>query len=113
MRITSGLPGDSWESTASRQWLMLRASFLVRIRTEAVADRKSTRLNSSHPSISYAVFCLKKKPHHLCYPSTSHPLGPTKERHFQRDAEPPDRTPHHHTDALRTRTHDPPRHPRN
>src|SRR5690348_18115533 len=26
-----------------------------------VRDRKSTRLNSSHPSISYAVFCLKKK----------------------------------------------------
>src|SRR6267142_5652166 len=26
-----------------------------------VADRKSTRLNSSHMSISYAVFCLKKK----------------------------------------------------
>src|SRR3989442_8615202 len=29
------------------------------------ADRKSTRLNSSHVRISYAVFCLKKK-HHLC-----------------------------------------------
>src|SRR5690348_17585833 len=28
---------------------------------EVWADRKSTRLNSSHPSISYAVFCLKKK----------------------------------------------------
>src|SRR3712207_8366145 len=30
-------------------------------------DRKSTRLNSSHANISYAVFCLKKKPirHHL------------------------------------------------
>src|SRR5689334_24466629 len=27
----------------------------------APADRKSTRLNSSHSSISYAVFCLKKK----------------------------------------------------
>src|SRR5258705_13074656 len=27
----------------------------------AVADRKSTRLNSSHLGISYAVFCLKKK----------------------------------------------------
>src|SRR5689334_23712792 len=27
----------------------------------AVSDRKSTRLNSSHSSISYAVFCLKKK----------------------------------------------------
>src|SRR5438128_4375388 len=29
--------------------------------TTAAADRKSTRLNSSHGSISYAVFCLKKK----------------------------------------------------
>src|SRR2546430_7230375 len=28
---------------------------------EAYADRKSTRLNSSHSQISYAVFCLKKK----------------------------------------------------
>src|SRR5438309_8196148 len=27
-------------------------------------DRKSTRLNSSHSSISYAVFCLKKKKQH-------------------------------------------------
>src|SRR3712207_9414011 len=27
----------------------------------ALADRKSTRLNSSHANISYAVFCLKKK----------------------------------------------------
>src|SRR5699024_11780527 len=30
-------------------------------RTWRMADRKSTRLNSSHVSISYAVFCLKKK----------------------------------------------------
>src|SRR5699024_7121707 len=29
-------------------------------------DRKSTRLNSSHVSISYAVFCLKKKIQNLC-----------------------------------------------
>src|SRR5438094_4569761 len=29
--------------------------------TERVGDRKSTRLNSSHRTISYAVFCLKKK----------------------------------------------------
>src|SRR3712207_7561957 len=28
-------------------------------------DRKSTRLNSSHANISYAVFCLKKKNQHL------------------------------------------------
>src|SRR5689334_25439712 len=30
-------------------------------RTRPAQDRKSTRLNSSHSSISYAVFCLKKK----------------------------------------------------
>src|SRR2546430_13381904 len=29
----------------------------------AITDRKSTRLNSSHSQISYAVFCLKKKNH--------------------------------------------------
>src|SRR3712207_7593746 len=29
--------------------------------TQVVPDRKSTRLNSSHANISYAVFCLKKK----------------------------------------------------
>src|SRR2546428_5172018 len=32
-------------------------------------DRKSTRLNSSHSQISYAVFCLKKK-HHAARPVT-------------------------------------------
>src|SRR3712207_7874269 len=29
-------------------------------------DRKSTRLNSSHANISYAVFCLKKKKNYIC-----------------------------------------------
>src|SRR3712207_8862485 len=33
----------------------------VRERRPAGRDRKSTRLNSSHANISYAVFCLKKK----------------------------------------------------
>src|SRR3712207_7834613 len=32
-----------------------------------VLDRKSTRLNSSHANISYAVFCLKKKKNKLIY----------------------------------------------
>src|SRR2546427_2346901 len=31
---------------------------------DMLRDRKSTRLNSSHSQISYAVFCLKKKIHH-------------------------------------------------
>src|SRR3712207_8407154 len=34
---------------------------LIRIADRNVKDRKSTRLNSSHANISYAVFCLKKK----------------------------------------------------
>src|SRR3712207_7824958 len=34
-------------------------------------DRKSTRLNSSHANISYAVFCLKKKKHKY-YVNTTH-----------------------------------------
>src|SRR5256885_13172054 len=33
----------------------------IAVDEHAVADRKSTRLNSSHLVISYAVFCLKKK----------------------------------------------------
>src|SRR5690349_24609625 len=36
-------------------------SWSSRCRTSARRDRKSTRLNSSHVEISYAVFCLKKK----------------------------------------------------
>src|SRR3970282_1911286 len=35
-------------------------------------DRKSTRLNSSHITISYAVFCLKKKKHDLRQDIASH-----------------------------------------
>src|SRR5207302_10569923 len=34
-----------------------------------IEDRKSTRLNSSHVKISYAVFCLKKKKKHIHDPS--------------------------------------------
>src|SRR2546429_6680317 len=39
-------------------------------RPDAMLDRKSTRLNSSHGYISYAVFCLKKKKKHD-FPYTS------------------------------------------
>src|SRR3954465_14835774 len=47
---------------------------------QTCADRKSTRLNSSHTIISYAVFCLKKKsqptPHHTRYPPSRTPARP-------------------------------------
>src|ERR1039458_10778957 len=46
-----------------RQWLPVveRALTGTSRGTNAESDRKSTRLNSSHLGISYAVFCLKKK----------------------------------------------------
>src|SRR3712207_6848491 len=37
-------------------------------------DRKSTRLNSSHANISYAVFCLKKKKNHP-HPTINHNIA--------------------------------------
>src|SRR3712207_7320887 len=47
----------------------LRVGSVVRRIGPEDADRKSTRLNSSHANISYAVFCLKKKTLHITPPS--------------------------------------------
>src|SRR3712207_7550682 len=64
---TNGLVGDACELTEVGAVLVGggelhdRWETLVRVRT----DRKSTRLNSSHANISYAVFCLKKKNNNL------------------------------------------------
>src|SRR3712207_8651166 len=41
-------------------------------RAQTQADRKSTRLNSSHANISYAVFCLKKKKKNTTLSSEDH-----------------------------------------
>src|SRR5258707_8585186 len=38
-----------------------RVGLMLNVRKQDLRDRKSTRLNSSHANISYAVFCLKKK----------------------------------------------------
>src|SRR6266513_1411075 len=51
-----------WPSNVCRRSAAVH-SWLCRLRYPR-ADRKSTRLNSSHVSISYAVFCLKKKKTH-------------------------------------------------
>src|SRR5690606_41902392 len=51
----------------SREWSVVvapdsfKGSLTAQDAAAAMADRKSTRLNSSHVKISYAVFCLKKK----------------------------------------------------
>src|SRR3712207_7187005 len=51
-------------------WWMPR---VYEAKKDVVRDRKSTRLNSSHANISYAVFCLKKKKHHQDIYANSQP----------------------------------------
>src|SRR5260221_10790408 len=65
----------------------------------AVVDRKSTRLNSSHTVISYAVFCLKKKKHHTLlveHKGTQRPTHPGSQP-------PPERTQHQKSSHAGTR----------
>src|SRR3712207_7610888 len=59
-----GVAGVGDHSTAALHPQRVRGSttrVLHGVRPDADRDRKSTRLNSSHANISYAVFCLKKK----------------------------------------------------
>src|ERR1022692_3543028 len=62
MRTHVVLPGDLVAAIDHLVGKRGRSSFLKQAAWEEV-DRKSTRLNSSHLVISYAVFCLKKKRH--------------------------------------------------
>src|SRR2546430_4664446 len=52
--------GPLSEAGVATHEIVLSARSYARERA-VIADRKSTRLNSSHSQISYAVFCLKKK----------------------------------------------------
>src|SRR5690606_41783250 len=56
-----GLPVEPAERVDDRAPDALRGVRGERLVALRVVDRKSTRLNSSHVKISYAVFCLKKK----------------------------------------------------
>src|SRR3712207_9459179 len=58
LEIDDPLELERGEIGASRKAVGGRVEVRPRVRHE---DRKSTRLNSSHANISYAVFCLKKK----------------------------------------------------
>src|SRR3712207_8572889 len=57
-QVSGGFPTDTEEGDFDEAF------------SSAAVDRKSTRLNSSHANISYAVFCLKKKKQHT--PQTTH-----------------------------------------
>src|SRR5258708_25096513 len=59
-----GFSGDGGTATLAAKVVIFHS---------AAEDRKSTRLNSSHQIISYAVFCLKKKKKKELYSLTIHP----------------------------------------
>src|SRR3712207_7382716 len=64
-RFDMGMDMDvSWETRHFAATIGMEAGFFK------IQDRKSTRLNSSHANISYAVFCLKKKNNHTIYQLT-------------------------------------------
>src|SRR5688572_8783629 len=57
-----GINPDEWVSTSSSPFFTALLALCYKIAgLNVYTDRKSTRLNSSHSQISYAVFCLKKK----------------------------------------------------
>src|SRR3712207_6975443 len=61
---TALLLGTLWWRSARSRLMLAAIAVAVALAVAAAADaedRKSTRLNSSHANISYAVFCLKKK----------------------------------------------------
>jgi len=58
--LTFTAPGD-WSGVTDPMTFAVTTNDGSTNSVQAVADRKSTRLNSSHITISYAVFCLKKK----------------------------------------------------
>src|SRR3989475_6007561 len=66
-----------------------RAQPLVRDHDQdgVLADRESTRLNSSHSQISYAVFCLKKKKKKNTQHDSTHKISDTNKRDIQRTHE--------------------------
>src|SRR5690606_42101308 len=61
LSLHDALPICPWARLRSATSRMGRSMFASGRRCAGPRDRKSTRLNSSHVKISYAVFCLKKK----------------------------------------------------
>src|SRR3712207_8966470 len=64
--VSAHLVGQAREAVLRRGEGGIPAQLVLRLFHNQL-DRKSTRLNSSHANISYAVFCLKKKKHQHSY----------------------------------------------
>src|SRR2546427_4521540 len=63
-----GWPEEQWNAFIRQQFMAQHTQYSTAYANPSfdlvLRDRKSTRLNSSHSQISYAVFCLKKKKKH-------------------------------------------------
>src|SRR5256886_9178699 len=86
----------------------------LRARAPSSRDRKSTRLNSSHSQISYAVFCLKKKTEYLSTVCGGGYCGGRRRASLSRDprktatifSSDDTHTTHHDDRRVRTHTYD-------
>src|ERR1039457_1805792 len=78
-----------YRANSRSRWCSGASAASIGILRRSPVDRKSTRLNSSHLVISYAVFCLKKKPQQTKPPRPTPPTHsaarpPTRPRGAQR-----------------------------
>src|SRR3989442_8463065 len=71
-REITDLPVGRWESPDDIPQPAASRGGSCQNKTRGISDRKSTRLNSSHVRISYAVFCLKKKKKISAHPRQGH-----------------------------------------
>src|SRR3712207_7962660 len=83
-RSDAGRPVDAWtprelaDEAVKRQIVAsISPTSVGRFLKAGRSDRKSTRLNSSHANISYAVFCLKKKKNSYVTYADLHPRSTT------------------------------------
>src|SRR3712207_7316971 len=64
IQVAGAVKNNKIRKTATSDWMDIEKQRGISVSTSVMEDRKSTRLNSSHANISYAVFCLKKKRNH-------------------------------------------------
>src|SRR3712207_8123042 len=75
VRLVAGMPDGSSSVVVNTRAVVDLLVIGLAFAGSLVVDRKSTRLNSSHANISYAVFCLKKKTL-LVLPHDTYPVRP-------------------------------------
>src|SRR5699024_11436544 len=112
--VVVAIDGSAQSTEVLKQAAQAAEETAAELRILMIIDRKSTRLNSSHVSISYAVFCLKKKNGKSAEREAAHPRGAgSRDRRRRRGGPPGSSQQHaghweHH--CARRRCRRPPRH---